>query len=291
MEKKNRKKGEQSYARDVLRKFKAHKPAMIGLVFLLIMVVLVIILPWILPLDPYETSMDVMVAPNGTHLMGTDDAGRDVFARVIYGGRTSLYVGFASAFLSMLIGVPLGMIAGYFRGAAEIIIMRLADMFQSIPSMVLILVLISLVGPSVNSIIVIIGVLGWTGYARILFGSILSVREKEYVESARAIGAKDKRILLKYIFPNTFSPLLITFSFGVASAILQESALSFLGMGVQSPIASWGNIIQSAKSITMISRRIWMWLPAGICLFLTVLSINMVGDGLRDALDVKTEIV
>ena len=269
------KKKKSSYWKDVIGRFRSHKLAMAGLCFLIVELFLLIFLPVIMKLDPYEMYSGFGAMPSKEHILGTDSTGRDLFARLIYGGRTSLFVGLASVIISFCIGVPLGMLAGYYRGIVETVVMRLADIF---------------VGPSVYSVTFIIGIMGWPGFARQLYGSVLSVREKDYVEAARAIGTKNLPIMMKYIFPNAFAPILIAFTFGIANAVLQESGLSFLGMGVQVPEASWGNLLYAAQSVSIIATRPWMWVPPGICLLVTVLSINLFGDGLRDALDPKMKI-
>ena len=280
-----------SYYRDVLRKFTAHKLAMIGVAVILLEVILVIALPMIMKVDPYTSDIHAFSAKPGAGLiLGTDDTGRDVFARLVYGGRISLLVGLLSAIISLCIGVPLGLIAGYYKGIWETIVMRTADIFMSFPSMILILVLVSVIGPSVWTVTLVIGILGWTDFAKLIYGNVLSVREKEYVESAKAVGTKDIPLLIKYVIANAFAPILINFTFRTAQAIIQESALSFLGMGVQPPEASWGNILYAAQSITVLSSRPWLWVPPGILLVLTVSSINFIGDGIRDALDAKTKI-
>ena len=168
--------------------------------------------------------------------------------------------------------------------------MRVADIFMSFPSIVLILVLVAVIGPSIWSVTIVIGVLGWTQFARLIYASVLSVREKDYVESAKAIGAKNGTILLRYVLPNSFAPVIISFTFRTAQAIITESSLSFLGLGVQPPEASWGNILYYAQSISVLSTKLYMWVPAGVVLVLTVLSINFIGDGIRDALDTKMKI-
>ena len=262
-----------SYYRDVLRKFTAHKLAMIGVAVILLEVILVIVLPMIMKLDPYTSDILAFSAkPGAGHILGTDDTGRDVFARLVYGGRISLLV---------------GLLSGYYKGIWETIVMRTADIFMSFPSMILILVLVSVIGPSVWTVTLVIGILGWTDFAKLIYGNVLSVREKEYVESAKAVGTKDIPLLIKYVIPNAFAPILINFTFRTAQAIIQESALSFLGMGVQPPEASWGNILYAAQSITVLSSRPWLWVPPGILLVLTVSGINFIGDGIRDALDAK----
>lgn len=279
-----------SYFRDVAGRFKTHKLAMAGMCILLVEILLLVFLPIVMDLQPYEIYSGFGASPSREHILGTDNTGRDLFARLIYGGRTSLYVGFVSTLISFAIGVPLGMLAGYYRGPVEALIMRLADVFLSFPSMVFILVLVSVIGPSLSTATVVIGIMGWPGFARQLYGSVLSVREKEYVEAARAVGTKNLTIMVRYILPNAFAPILIAFTFGVASAILQESGLSFLGMGVQVPKASWGNMLYAAQSVSVIAMRPWVWIPPGICLLVTVLSINLFGDGLRDALDPKMKL-
>ena len=280
-----------SYLSEVLDKLKEHKMAMAGLVVLIVEILMVVFLPMILKLDPYTSDYTAFsAAPGGAHILGTDAIGRDVFARLMYGGRTSLLVGFVSTLISCAIGVPLGLVAGYARGKAEAVIMRIADIFMSFPSIVLILVLVAVLGPAVWSVTCVIGVLGWTQFARLIYASVLSVREKDYVESAKAIGAKNGTILLRYVLPNSFAPVIISFTFRTAQAIITESSLSFLGLGVQPPEASWGYILFYAQSICVLSIMLYMWVPAGVVLVLTVLSINFIGDGIRDALDTKMKI-
>lgn len=286
-----KKKSSDSYLQDVTKRFFAHRLAMLGLVIIVVEVLGVILLPYMMKLDPY--GIDVMAfgaAPGNGHIFGTDDVGRDLFARLVYGGRVSLMVGLVSAIISLVVGLPLGILAGYFRGGLEVVIMRCADIFMSFPSMILILVLASVLGQSIFTVTMVIGVLGWPEFARLIYASVLSIREKDYVESARAVGTKDKIVILKYILPNAFAPVIIAFTFRTAQAIIMESSLSFLGMGVQPPEASWGNILYYAQSISVLSNKPWVWLPAGIILILTVLSINFLGDGIRDALDTKMSI-
>lgn len=280
-----------SYMRDVFRRFRAHKLAMAGLCVLILEILLVVLLPMVLPLDPYTSDVAAFGAdPSVLHPLGTDEIGRDLLARLIYGGRVSLAVGILSTAISVAVGVPLGLAAGYFRGILETVVMRCADIFMSFPSIILILVLVSVVGPSVFTVTLVIGVLGWPQFARLIYGNVLSVREKDYVESARAVGEKSFRTVTKYILPNTFAPILIALTFGTANAIIMESSLSFLGMGVQAPMASWGNILYDAQSIAVLSQRPWLWVPPGVALVITVLSINFFGDGIRDALDTKMKL-
>ncbi len=280
-------KGKEKHLREtVWERFKHHKLAIVGTVILGLIVFAVLFLPALMHLDPYSTSLaPAYTSPTKKLLLGTDASGRDNFARLVYGGRVSLTVGLISTMISMLIGLPLGICAAYFKGWFEIVIMRLVDLFMSFPSMVLIMVLVVIVGPSLWSVTIVIGVLGWTQFARVIYASVLQIREKDYVEAARAVGASHWRVLRKYIIPNAIHPVIITATFRTAAAILQESSLSFLGMGVQPPAASWGNILNAAQSISVLMRRQWFWMPVGGLLILTVLSINFIGDGLRDALD------
>jgi peptide/nickel transport system permease protein len=278
-----------SYFIQSFEKFREHKLAMAGLFVCGIEILLVIFLPMILSLDPYSIDAAAFgTAPGlGGHLLGTDTIGRDVFARLIYGGRVSLFVGFFSTVVSIVIGVPIGLLAGYLRGKTEMLIMRLTDIFMSFPSIVLILVAVAVVGPSLWSVTLIIGILGWTQFTRIVYSKVLSVSQQDYVEAARTVGANTFTIIWKEILPNSMPPVLISATFGMSSAILMESALSFLGMGVQPPTASWGNMIYDAQSISILATKPWMWMPAGIAIVITVLSINFLGDGIRDALDPK----
>lgn len=269
----------------ILQRFLQHKFAVLGALFLIFEIAALIAIPYFFNIDPITSDYaEFEAAPSVNHLLGTDDLGRDVWARLICGGQVSLYVGFVSAFISVIIGMPLGLIAGYYHGMVENVIMRSSEIFLSIPSMILILVVVSIVGNSLEMLTLIIGVMGWPGFARLIYGNVLSEKEKEYVMAARAIGEKDTDILLRYILPNTIGPVLTAFTFKVASAIIQESSLSFLGLGVQPPQASWGNMLYGAQSITVLAYKSWRWLPAGILLILTVSAINFVGDGLQSAL-------
>ena len=274
-----------------MKKFIHNKKAMLGLAIVTILVLAVVFIPLFADLDPYTTdrAAGFNKPPSDAHILGTDDVGRDLFARLLYGGRISLFVGITSTIISVLIGIPLGLIAGYFRGTAESIIMRTADAFMSFPSMVLILVLVAVFGPSILTVTVVIGVLGWTAIAKLIYGNVLSIREREYIQAARAVGVSTKKILFSEVLPNAIPPVWANISFRVAGAILTESSLSFLGMGVQTPQASWGNIIFAAQNLLVLTARPWVWLPPGICILLVVIGFNFIGEGVRDALDPKTK--
>ena len=274
-----------------VKKFMHNRKAVLGLIMVCFLVLAVILMPIFMKLDPYTTDRAVGFnkAPCPGHLLGTDDVGRDLFARLLYGGRISLFVGIMSTIISVLIGIPLGLIAGYFRGIAETVIMRVADAFMSFPTMVLILVLVAVFGPSILTVTVVIGVLGWTAIAKLIYGNVLSIREREYIQATKAIGMSTPKILLSEVLPNAIPPVWANISFRVAGAILTESSLSFLGMGVQTPQASWGNIIFAAQNLLVLTARPWVWFPPGICIILVVVGFNFIGEGVRDALDPKTK--
>ena len=274
-----------------VKKFMHNRKAVLGLIIVCFLVLAVILIPIFMKLDPYTTDRAVGFnkAPCSGHPLGTDDVGRDLFARLLYGGRISLFVGIMSTIISVLIGIPLGLIAGYFRGIAETVIMRVADAFMSFPTMVLILVLVAVFGPSILTVTVVIGVLGWTAIAKLIYGNVLSIWEREYIQATKAIGMSTPKILLSEVLPNAIPPVWANISFRVAGAILTESSLSFLGMGVQTPQASWGNIIFAAQNLLVLTARPWVWFPPGICIILVVVGFNFIGEGVRDALDPKTK--
>jgi peptide/nickel transport system permease protein len=280
----------ESHWRDVARNFTRHKLAMAATFIILLEIILVIILPIILKLDPNSITASFFAAPSEGLLLGTDEVGRDVFARLLEGGRMSLTIGISSAIISALIGIPLGLLAGYMENIIRPIILRITDIVMAIPMMIAAMFIVAMVGSSAWTVIVVIGLLGWPGFCRLAYGRVISVKENEYVEAARAIGTRTSRIILKDILPNSVAPLLVAFSGSVASAIVTESSLSFLGVGIQPPQASWGNMVYSAQSLSVLTSNWWMWLPAGLCLVVTVLSINFIGDGLRDALDPKMKV-
>ena len=274
-----------------MKKFLHNKKAMFGLFIVVLLALAVLLIPLFMDLDPYTTdrAAGFNKGPSETHILGTDDVGRDLFARVLYGGRVSLFVGITSTIISVLVGIPLGLIAGYFRGAAESIIMRTADAFMSFPSMVLILVLVAVFGPSILTVTVVIGILGWTAIAKLIYGNVLSIREREYIQAAKTSGTSTWTILFSEVLPNAIPPVWANISFRVAGAILTESSLSFLGMGVRTPQASWGNIIYAAQNLMVLTARPWVWIPPGVCIILVVIGFNFIGEGVRDALDPKTK--
>lgn len=270
-------------------RFRQDKWAVGGLLFLLVELALLLILPWVLGTDPDLTdpAAGFWASPGPGHWLGTDDVGRDVFARLLYGGRTSLLVGFAAALLSLCLGVPLGVVAGYRRGWLEYWIMRLADVFQSFPSMLLILCLVSVVGPSVWNLILVIGILGWAPVARLVYGGTLSLGEAEFILAVKALGASHGRIIRSNILPNVIAPVWATLPMRVGRAILSESSLSFLGVGLRTPQASWGNMMQHATQLLTLTQRPWIWVPPGLCIVATVFALQFVGEGIRKAANPK----
>ncbi len=269
------------------RSFRKHRLANISLYILILELLAVFLIPLFMKLDPYSIDKVFDAAPSAQHLLGTDSVGRDIFSRIVYGGQVSLLVGFASTFISVIIGLPLGLLAGYYRGAAEAIIMRVADVFLSFPSMVLTIVMVAIFGSSIPVLVLLIGIMAWPQPARLIYGRVLSVRKMEFIEAAKAEGRTEAEILLKYVLPNSVAPLWMSIAFMISSAMITESSLSFLGAGVQPPMASWGNIVHNATNVVVLYSYPWEWLPAGILLIITVICINFVGEGVRDALDPK----
>ena len=269
------------------QRFCADRRAVACLWVLLVEVLAVCLLPAALGLEPNVSDLEAgfWAPPSPEHLLGTDDVGRDLLARLLAGGQVSLFIGLSSAAISTALGVPLGLLAGYRRGAWEFWIMRLADIFQTFPSIVLVLCLVTLTGPSAVNIVLVLGLLGWTGIARLVYGNTLAVREREYVLAARALGARTGTILRRNVLPNVISPVWCSIPLRAGRAILSESSLSFLGFGIRTPQASWGNLIQYASNLTVLTARPWVWVPPGLCIILTVLCLAGIGDGLRDALD------
>lgn len=272
------------------RRFRRHKLAIAGLIFVIIVALMGIFAPLVAPKDPLKTSLiDSLVPPNGDYWLGTDPVGRDVWSRTVYSIRVSLSVGVVAVGISLVIALILGTIAGYYGGTVDMIIMRITDVIMTIPGLVIIMAAVSVLGPSIYNVMAAIGILGWTGMARLLRAQILSVRERDYVRAAKSIGVADGRIMLVHILPNAVAPVLVAATFGVAGAILTEAALSFLGFGVLPPTPSWGNMLNAARSLSRLQENPWFWVPPGMMILLTVLAINFIGDGLRDALDPRTK--
>ncbi|MEA2595580.1 MAG: peptide/nickel transport system permease protein [Thermomicrobiales bacterium] len=269
-----------------LRAFVRHRLAAAGLVVIALIALATIAAPLVAPYDPNAVDLGaVREGPSGDHLLGTDEIGRDVFSRVIYGGRVSLSVGLVSVTIYTIIGILLGSVSGYFGGVVDGTIQRLTDTVMCFPSLVIIIAAVAILGPSIYNVMIVIGLLSWPGICRLVRAQFLSLREREFVEAARSIGGGHRDLIFRHILPNTLSPVIVAATFGVASAILTEAGLSFLGLGVQPPTPSWGNLINTAQSVSVLQRMPWLWIPAGLLIAMSVLSINFIGDGLRDALD------
>lgn len=279
---------------DGWKRFRKNKLALVGLSVIILMVLAAILAPFIVQNDPYVIleSEDGLVlkdkspAESGT-LLGTDNVGRDEFSRLIYGARVSMSVGIVAVGISLLVGVLLGSISGYFGGWLDMVIMRLVDVVNCFPVLFLIIIISTILKPSIYNIMVIMGLCNWTATARLVRGEILRVRETEYVQAAVSLGASDRRIIFSHVIPNVMAPIIVEGTMQMARSILTEASLSYLGVGVQLPTASWGNMLMSANNLATLTRRPWQWVPAGLCILLAVLSINFVGDGLRDAFDSK----
>ncbi|MEK4228226.1 oligopeptide ABC transporter permease [Solibacillus sp. FSL H8-0538] len=280
-------KKEQGYFGMVMKRFFKHKMAVFGLISFIALTLMAIFAPFIAPYDPYAMNSVFGGAPSADHLLGTDQIGRDVLSRLIYASRVSLVVGIGAVSIFVIIGTIVGAVSAYFGGWIDMVFMRITDVFMAFPALMLILVIVSIVGPSLTNLILILGLLGWPAVARLVRGSVLSLKEMDFVKAAVALGYSTPRILFLHILPNAIAPVLVYATFGVASTILMEAALSFLGLGVRPPTASWGNMLTDAQSLTVLTEMPWLWIPPGLMIVIAVLSINFVGDGLRDAMDPK----
>jgi len=276
------------FFREVIwQRLRRNRMASAGAVIVCVMFVMAFLAPW-LTVDPAAIDISQSLqAPGLGHLLGTDDLGRDVLARIMYGARISLLVGFVSVGIASLIGICLGALAGYYRGWVDAVIMRFVDIMLCFPSFFLILAVIAFLEPSIWNIMIIIGITGWMGVARLVRAEFLSLRERDFVLAARALGASDLRIILKHILPNALSPVLVSATLGVAGAILTESALSFLGIGVQPPTPSWGNMLINGKQT--LGEAWWLSVFPGFAILVTVLGYNLLGEGIRDALDPRQQ--
>lgn len=275
----------ETYMQMVLRRFRAHHLAKISLVILVVVGLAALFAPVVAPYDPDAIVGTFSGAPCKEFILGTDQIGRDVFSRLLYATRISLLVGILATAISTVIGVVLGLIAGYFGGVADMILMRFTDMVMSFPYILLVLVAAAIFKPGLWSIILILGFVDWPGVARLVRGNVLSLRETNFVKGNVVAGMPLRHILFSEILPNTVAPILVYATSVMAIAMLDEAALSFLGMGVQPPMASLGNMLNGAQSITVLTSQPWLWLPPGIMIVVLVISINFVGDALRDAFD------
>jgi peptide/nickel transport system permease protein len=261
--------------------------ALAGFIIIVLIFILAMLAPLIAPYDPNEINVKaILLGPSMQHWMGTDGLGRDVLSRMLHGGRISLLVGLVAVGISTLIGILLGAIAGFYRGWVDVLIMRLVDVMLSIPSFFLILAVIAFLTPSIINIMIVIGLTSWMGVTRLVRAEFLSLCEREYVMASRTLGARDYRLIFKHLLPNSLTPIIVSAVLGVAGAVLMESGLSFLGLGVQAPQASWGNILTDGKEYIQFAW--WLSLFPGLAILITVLGYNLLGEGLRDALDPRS---
>lgn len=267
--------------------FNKNKLAVIGMVFLILIFLVSLSAKLIMPYNPLKMdpaySMGVPKPPTGDHWFGTDDLGRDLLSRALSGSQISLSVGFIAVGISTILGVFLGSLAGYYGGRLDNVIMRIADIFLSLPTFYLILTVNSMLTPSIFNIMVVIGLFNWMNVSRMVRGEFLRIKQMDFITSAHATGVSNTRIILKHLLPNSVAPIIVSATIGIPSAILLESALSFLGLGVPAPLASWGNMLYDGK--IWLHQCWWMWVPPGLLISITVIAFNFFGDGLRDALD------
>lgn len=276
---------------EVLKRFVRHRLGLISAIFLIIVALAGIFAPAIAPHDPNRVNTSVLprpgmpAPPSKTHFWGTDDLGRDYFSRALYGARISMSVGFVSMGIATVIGVLLGSISGFYGGFIDSIIMRIIDVMLCFPTFFLILTVQVMLTPSIYNVMIVIGLTGWMPVARLVRAEFLTLREREFVQAAKALGMKNLRIITKEILPNAITPVIVAATLGIPGAILAESGLSFLGLGVQPPMASWGNMLTKAQ--VYLRHAWWLAFYPGLLISMTVLAFNFVGDALRDALDPK----
>lgn len=255
-----------------------------GIVLTLALILAALTASWVAPFDPVQQDLaNSLLPPSLHHLMGTDQFGRDVFSRLLYGSRISLAVGFVAVTIYITIGTLVGSLAGYYGGWVDGVLMRLVDVMLSVPTFFLILMVITFVGPNILNVMVVIGLTSWTDVARLVRGEFLSLKEREFIQAARVIGANDTRIIFRHLLPNALGPVLVVATLGVGGAVMIESSLSFLGLGVQPPTASWGNMLMEGNE--HLTDAWWLITFPGFAIFLTVMGFNLMGEGLRDLMD------
>lgn len=280
-----------SPTRRALRRFRTHRLALIGAIIIAVMVVCAIGAPVIAPDNPNAINLlAISHPPDLQHPLGTDPVGRDILSRIIYGARVSLAVGFVSVAMYLTIGFTLGAIAGYLGGWVDNLIMRFTDVMMCFPTFVLILILVGILGPNIFNVIFVIGLFGWPGVARLIRGQVLQLRELDYVIAVQILGGGRTYMLWRHILPNVISLITVVGTLGIADAILTAAGLSFLGLGVVQPTASWGSMLNDARNPALLASLPWLWLAPGVAISLAVLAINFIGDGLRDAFDVQSRV-
>jgi peptide/nickel transport system permease protein len=277
-----------SLVKVTFRKMRKKGLAMFGLFFLCALILAAIFAPQITFHDRDHVDMvKILQPPSRTNWLGTDELGRDVYTRLIYGARVSISVGLVSTLIAVLLGVVLGAIGGYFGGIVDSIIMRIVDVFMCFPFYLIAIVMASIMGPSLFNLMLIAGILNWPKISRIVRAEVLSLKHREFIEASRALGLSSGKIIFKHIIPNTLASVIVYATLSIAQGILMEAGMSYLGLGVKQPVPSWGNMLASAQDFGILVNNVWLWIPPGAMVFLSVLSINFLGDGLRDALDPK----
>lgn len=272
-------------------RFRCHKLAMVGLSTLLFFCLAAALAPLLAPHDPNVVDIrNIKQGPTSAHWLGTDSAGRDVLSRLIYGARISMSVGLVAVSIASFIGIVIGLVSGYAGGRIDTLLMRFTELVMTFPTFFAVVIMVALVGPNVFNVMLVIGLFGWTGIARLVRGQALSLREMDYVQAALALGASDRRILSAHVLPGVMPHVMVAATLGLASAILTEAALSFLGLGVQIPTSTWGNMLFAAQSLDVLENQWWLWIPPGLAISFAVLAANFVGDGLRDAVDPRMQI-
>ena len=275
-------------AKRSLNKMISNKLGMIGFIVVVVMSLMSILAPVLTNIDPTVTDMaNINKAPGELHILGTDSIGRDLFSRLLYGGRISISIGIISALTTSFIGTVFGLIAGYFRGIVDSFLVRLSEVIQTVPMIILVMVLVTIIGPGVRNMVLVFSLTGWMTVFRIVRNEVLRLREETYVEVNRAFGISNSKIMFSQILPNTLSPIIVATTINVAFFILSETELSFLGLGVPTNISTWGTIINGAKSLSVIENQWWLWIIPGAVISLFIMSINFFGDALRDVLDPK----
>lgn len=266
------------------KRFSKNKLSLLGAIAVVILVCVSLLAPFISPYDPTTIDVyNVLSPPSKEHLLGTDELGRDLLSRIIWGSRVSLKVGFVAVGIALCIGTLIGAVAGFYGGKIDAVLMRFVDIMLAFPTFFLILAVIAILEPSIFTIMAVIGITSWMDVARLVRAEFLTLKERDFVDAAKAAGVSNPRLIFKHLLPNALSPVFVAATFGIAGAILVESGLSFLGLGVQPPEPSWGNILTSGKDNIEVAW--WLSLYPGLAILITVLSYNLVGEGLRDALD------
>ncbi|WP_251860150.1 oligopeptide ABC transporter permease [Clostridium sp. Marseille-Q2269] len=262
----------------------------LALIIIVSLIIISILAPYITKYKLDASDLyNIYAGPSREHILGTDEVGRDVFTRLIYGGRVSLMVGFSAMIVQLTLGIILGAVSGYMGGVVDKIIMGIVDIILCFPFYVIAITIAAIVGPSIWNLIGIIGVLSWPEIARIIRSEIMSLKENDYVMAARSMGLNSMEIIFHHLLPNVITPIIVAATLAIAQGILSEAALSFLGMGVRPPMPSWGNMLSSAQDLATLQRQWWMWIPAGIMVIIIVISINLLGDGIKEHMNSRNK--